>query len=183
MRLSGSPTQLNKEARSWRVRSKRMFGGGYHTKIHFGSFPLEDHRLGFWVTDFPLFEKDADDDALTSSHHPFTAPHPDDLALLDSAPETIRSLGYDIVYNGSEIGGGSIRIHRADLQATIFRLLGLTEQQAHRNSAFFWRPSSMAHLRMAVSRWAWIDSSPCWPVVTASAMSSLSRKQTRRRAP
>jgi aspartyl-tRNA synthetase len=88
-----------------------------------------------WVTDFPLFER-TDEGGLTSNHHPFTSPHPDDLALLDSQPEQVRSLGYDVAYNGTEIGGGSIRIHQADLQAKIFRLLGLDEEQTQRKFGF-----------------------------------------------
>jgi len=87
-----------------------------------------------WVTDFPLFEKT--ETGLSSNHHPFTSPHPDDLHHLDSAPEKARSLGYDVAYNGTEIGGGSIRIHQADLQAKIFTLLGLTDEQTRRKFGF-----------------------------------------------
>jgi aspartyl-tRNA synthetase len=88
-----------------------------------------------WVTDFPLFERNQDG-SLSSNHHPFTSPHPDDLAYLDTQPEKARSLGYDVVYNGTEIGGGSIRIHQADLQAKIFKLLGMSEEQAHEKFGF-----------------------------------------------
>lgn len=88
-----------------------------------------------WVTDFPLFERN-EDGSLSSNHHPFTSPHPDDLALLDTEPEKARSLGYDVAYNGTEIGGGSIRIHQADLQAKIFTLLGLSDEQAQEKFGF-----------------------------------------------
>lgn len=88
-----------------------------------------------WVTDFPLFERN-EDGSLSSNHHPFTSPHPDDLVFLDTQPEKARSLGYDVAYNGTEIGGGSIRIHQADLQAKIFKLLGLTDEQAHEKFGF-----------------------------------------------
>ncbi len=88
-----------------------------------------------WVTDFPLFEKN-EDGSFSSNHHPFTSPHPDDLIYLDTQPEKARSLGYDVAYNGTEIGGGSIRIHQADLQAKIFNLLGLTDEQAHEKFGF-----------------------------------------------
>jgi aspartyl-tRNA synthetase len=88
-----------------------------------------------WVTDFPLFER-TENGGLSSNHHPFTSPHPDDLIYLDTAPEKARSLGYDVAYNGTEIGGGSIRIHQADLQAKIFKLLGLTEEQAKQKFGF-----------------------------------------------
>jgi len=88
-----------------------------------------------WVTDFPLFER-TDEGTLSSNHHPFTSPHPDDLAYLDTTPEKARSLGYDVAYNGTEIGGGSIRIHQADLQAKIFKLLGLSDEEAHQKFGF-----------------------------------------------
>ena len=88
-----------------------------------------------WVTDFPLFER-TEEGGLSSNHHPFTSPHPDDLAYLDNKPEKARSLGYDVAYNGTEIGGGSIRIHQADLQAKIFKLLGLSEEEAHQKFGF-----------------------------------------------
>lgn len=88
-----------------------------------------------WVTDFPLFER-TEDGGLTSNHHPFTSPHPDDLKYLDTEPEKARSLGYDVAYNGTEIGGGSIRIHQTDLQAKIFKLLGLSDEEAHQKFGF-----------------------------------------------
>lgn len=94
----------------------------------------DSHEL-LWVIDFPMFEL-TDTGALSPNHHPFTSPHPEDIALLDSAPEKSRSLGYDIVYNGTEIGGGSIRIHQRDLQAKIFQLIGLSEEEAKEKFGF-----------------------------------------------
>ncbi|HEY8241317.1 MAG TPA: aspartate--tRNA ligase, partial [Kiritimatiellia bacterium] len=79
-----------------------------------------------WVTDFPLFEKTADG-GLTSVNHPFTAPHPEDAKYLDAEPLKARALAYDIILNGTELGGGSIRIHDAETQAKAFRALGLNE--------------------------------------------------------
>ena len=93
-----------------------------------------DHAI-LWVTDFPLFER-TEAGGLSSNHHPFTSPHPEDLAYMDTTPEKARSLGYDVAYNGTEIGGGSIRIHQADLQAKIFKLLGLSEEEAHQKFGF-----------------------------------------------
>jgi aspartyl-tRNA synthetase len=75
-----------------------------------------------WVTDFPLFER-AGDGHLTPMHHPFTSPHPEDVGLLDSAPDRVRALAYDLVLNGVELGGGSIRIHDSRMQAKMFELL------------------------------------------------------------
>jgi len=90
-----------------------------------------------WVTDFPLFEKDSDTHALIAKHHPFTSPHPEDIALLESAPEQCRAQAYDIVLNGTEIGGGSIRIHHSDLQSKLFTLLGLSQEEATEKFGFF----------------------------------------------
>jgi aspartyl-tRNA synthetase len=89
-----------------------------------------------WVIDFPLFEKDPATGALSSVNHPFTAPHPDDLPLLDSAPERVRSLAYDLVLNGTELGGGSLRIADPRLQRHIFSLLGIPEAQAEARFGF-----------------------------------------------
>jgi aspartyl-tRNA synthetase len=89
-----------------------------------------------WIIDFPLFEKDPATGALGSVNHPFTAPHPDDLDLLDSAPEKVRALAYDMVLNGTELGGGSLRIADPRLQRRIFALLGIPEEQAEQRFGF-----------------------------------------------
>ncbi|PYO85928.1 MAG: aspartate--tRNA ligase [Gemmatimonadetes bacterium] len=82
-----------------------------------------------WVMDFPLFEPDAETGKPVFAHHPFTAPHPDDVAKLESDPFACRALHYDAVYNGNELGSGSIRITDASVQRTVFRHLGLTDQE------------------------------------------------------
>ncbi len=81
-----------------------------------------------WVTDFPLFER-SEEGRLVSVHHPFTAPKAEDLPLLESAPEQVRAQAYDIVLNGTELGGGSIRIHDPAFQARMFQILGLPESE------------------------------------------------------
>jgi len=83
-----------------------------------------------WVVDFPLFARDAATGALSSVHHPFTAPHPDDVGLLSSAAERVRALAYDVVKDGLELGGGSIRISDPALQSTVFDVLGIDEREA-----------------------------------------------------
>ena len=87
-----------------------------------------------WVVDFPLFEKE--NDKYFSLHHPFTSPHPNDIELLNSKPENIRSLGYDIVMNGYELGGGSIRIHDRKIQENIFNILGISKDEAKEKFGF-----------------------------------------------
>jgi aspartyl-tRNA synthetase len=89
-----------------------------------------------WVTDFPMFERDPSTGALTAVHHPFTAPNPADLALLESEPWKARAQAYDLVHNGLELGGGSIRIHDPRVQARIFRLLGIDEATAQARFGF-----------------------------------------------
>ncbi|MEA2064204.1 MAG: amino acid--tRNA ligase-related protein, partial [Gemmatimonadota bacterium] len=89
-----------------------------------------------WVTEFPLFEKDPATGAISPAHHPFTSPCPEDLEKLETAPDQVRSRAYDIVLNGSEIGGGSIRIHRQDVQRKIFKALGISEEDAEYKFGF-----------------------------------------------
>ncbi len=84
-----------------------------------------------WVTDFPMFEK-GDDGSVGAVHHPFTRPHPDDVAKLDTDPFDCRSVAYDVVLNGVELGGGSMRIHERDLQAKIFDILKISKEDAER---------------------------------------------------
>lgn len=90
----------------------------------------DSNELAFaWIVDFPLFEKSDSENRLTSSHHPFTRPMDEDLHLLDSEPEKVRSFAYDLVLNGFEIGGGSLRIFKKDLQKKIFEILGLEQEE------------------------------------------------------
>jgi len=98
---------------------------------------IPDGRHDFlWVTDFPLFMRDKGSETLASVHHPFTAPHPDDLGILRSAPERVRALAYDVVMDGMELGGGSIRISDPALQTQIFALLGIDEAAAQTRFGF-----------------------------------------------
>jgi len=92
-----------------------------------------------WIIDFPLLQWNPDEQRYESLHHPFTAPVPEDIDKLDTDPAGIRSQAYDLVVNGSEIGGGSIRIHQPELQQKLFRLLNISEQQAQRQFGFFLR--------------------------------------------
>lgn len=90
-----------------------------------------------WVVDFPLLEFDQEKKTYTYMHHPFTSPNPDDLPHLDTDPGRVRALAYDLVLNGSEVGGGSIRIHRQELQSKMFRVLGISDEEATEKFGFF----------------------------------------------
>jgi aspartyl-tRNA synthetase len=90
-----------------------------------------------WVMDFPLFQWDVEEKRLQSEHHPFTKPKTEDMALLEKEPLKVRAAAYDLVLNGFEVGGGSIRIHSRELQQKIFDLLGLTKAEAEKKFGFF----------------------------------------------
>ncbi len=95
-------------------------------------------RLDFlWVVDFPLLERDEDSGGWTYMHHPFTRPNEADLDRLESDPGSVRAHAYDLVLNGNEIGGGSLRIHRLDVQRRMFRALGFSDDEAERRFGFF----------------------------------------------
>lgn len=89
-----------------------------------------------WVVDFPLLEWDEDTERYHAMHHPFTSPKPEDIEMLDSKPGEVRANAYDLVINGTEIGGGSIRIHDRDLQKLMFKHLGFTEEEAQDQFGF-----------------------------------------------
>ena len=89
-----------------------------------------------WVIDFPMYEWSEEENRLMAMHHPFTSPKPEDYGLLDSDPASVRANAYDMVINGVEVGGGSIRIHDAVLQAKIFKILGFTPEKAQQQFGF-----------------------------------------------
>ena len=90
-----------------------------------------------WVTDFPMFEYDEKENHWNAAHHPFTSPHDEDMDKLQSDPGAVRALAYDVVLNGTELGSGSIRIHRQDIQKQIFTALGMTDEEARSRFGFF----------------------------------------------
>lgn len=106
-----------------------------HLRDKFSLVPDDAPWRFLWVTEFPLFEKN-DKGQWTSSHHPFTSPRPDHLDLLTSDPGKVRAQAYDLVLNGNEIGGGSIRIHRPDVQARVFEALGMSDEEAQAKFGF-----------------------------------------------
>jgi aspartyl-tRNA synthetase len=99
---------------------------------------LDPKKFEFlWVMDFPMFEWDEEGKRWAAAHHPFTSPHERDMDKLESDPGAVRALAYDVVLNGTELGSGSIRIHRQDIQRKIFRALGMTEEEARSRFGFF----------------------------------------------
>jgi len=90
-----------------------------------------------WVTDFPMFEWDETEQRWNAAHHPFTSPHDEDMDKLESDPGAVRAQAYDVVLNGTELGSGSIRIHRQDIQAKIFNALGMSPEEQEARFGFF----------------------------------------------
>jgi len=90
----------------------------------------DDYKF-LWVTEFPMLEWDEEENRFVAEHHPFTSPMDEDLALLDTDPGAVRAKAYDMVLNGIELGGGSIRIHRSDIQKKMFKIIGLTDETAN----------------------------------------------------
>lgn len=98
---------------------------------------LDDHQYNLlWVVDFPLYEYDEETGEYHAKHHPFTSPNPEDLDRLESDPESVKAQAYDIVLNGVELGGGSIRIHDRNLQERMFRVLGLSQEEIDEKFGF-----------------------------------------------
>lgn len=98
---------------------------------------IDESQFAFlWVTDWPLLEWDEDEKRYTAAHHPFTRPFDEDIELMDTNPDQVRAQAYDIVLNGYELGGGSLRIYERDLQEKMFKLLGFTEEQAKEQFGF-----------------------------------------------
>jgi aspartyl-tRNA synthetase len=111
--------------------------GGLRTEVaaEEGLIPEGEHAI-CWVTRFPLLEWDEEQGRWAACHHPFTSPEPEDLDLLETAPERVRARAYDVVLDGVEIGGGSIRIHRPDVQRRVFAALGIDEEEAQSRFGF-----------------------------------------------
>jgi aspartyl-tRNA synthetase len=112
------------------------FMGALRLKVGKDRGRVENSWKPLWVTDFPMFEHDAEAGRFVALHHPFTAPAVDDPAQLVADPHHAVSRGYDMVLNGAEIGGGSIRIHRPEMQATVFELLGIGKDEAEAKFGF-----------------------------------------------
>ncbi len=108
-----------------------------HLRVELGGRPVSEGPYRYlWVVDFPLFDGVDDAGHPVAAHHPFTMPHPDDLDRLETDPASVRSQAYDLVLNGWELGSGSVRIHRADIQSRVFAVLGIGEEEAESRFGF-----------------------------------------------
>ena len=106
-------------------------------RVALGSPPVSEGPHHYvWVTEFPMFEGVDEEGNLMAAHHPFTMPHPDDLDLIETDPLRVRSQAYDLVLNGWELGSGSVRIHRADIQSRILTALGVSDEEAESRFGF-----------------------------------------------
>ena len=117
-----------------RVPTSHVLG---QLRLELGQPPVFEppHRF-VWVSDFPMFEGLDDEGSPVAAHHPFTMPHPEDIDLLETDPLAVRSQAYDLVLNGWELGSGSIRVHRADIQRRVFSALGLSKEDAEARFGF-----------------------------------------------
>ncbi len=125
------PRLSNRERELFGIAGQFRLALGQKFAAKHGAFAQRDFRF-LWVTDFPMFEWDETEGRWNAAHHPFTSPHEEDMPILETDPGAARSLAYDVVLNGTELGSGSIRIHRQDIQSIIFKALGMSpdEQQA-----------------------------------------------------
>jgi aspartyl-tRNA synthetase len=113
----------------------RLALGQKYAERH-GAYKHGNFRF-LWVTDFPMFEWDETEGRWNAAHHPFTSPHDEDMDKLESDPGSVRALAYDVVLNGTELGSGSIRIHRQDIQSKIFKALGMSPEEQQARFGFF----------------------------------------------
>ncbi len=130
------PQWIWKRAGALRLELAKKFADKH--KLYEQTGTANDFKF-LWVTDFPMYEWDEETKVWNAAHHPFTSPHEDDIKAgrLTSDKGAVRALAYDIVLNGTELGSGSIRIHRKDVQAEIFRSLGMSDEEARERFGFF----------------------------------------------
>jgi aspartyl-tRNA synthetase len=115
---------------SWQVAAVSLGALRCELAKRLGIIRKDDFKL-LWVTEFPQFEYSEEEGRLVAMHHPFTAPMDEDIDKLDTDPASVRAKAYDIVLNGCELGGGSIRIHDSELQTKMFEALGFTDEKAN----------------------------------------------------
>jgi aspartyl-tRNA synthetase len=130
------------------MRERQVFEGAGQVRLALAQKFADRHKLFekkgvaadyrfLWITDFPMFEWDEAEGRWNAAHHPFTSPHDEDMDKLERDPGAVRALAYDVVLNGTELGSGSIRIHRQDIQAQIFKALGMSPEEQQARFGFF----------------------------------------------
>jgi aspartyl-tRNA synthetase len=133
----GSESKSRQQAYAvYAAAGQLRLGLGQRYAAKHGALSKRDFRF-LWVTDFPMFEWDDEEGRWNAAHHPFTSPHENDMDKLESDPGAVRALAYDIVLNGTELGSGSIRIHRQDIQSIIFKALGMSKDEQQARFGFF----------------------------------------------
>jgi aspartyl-tRNA synthetase len=134
--LSNEGETLLVIADTWKVVSAAL--GAVRLKLGHDLGMIDENKMAFlWVVDFPLLEQDPDTGTFTYMHHPFTRPRDEDLERLESDPASVRAWAYDLVLNGNEIGGGSLRIYTQELQERMFKAIGIDKDAAQRRFGFF----------------------------------------------
>lgn len=135
-RMDGEPGDfLLFSADTWEVTCRTL--NGLRRRLARELKLYEPDQMHFsWVVEFPMFDHDEEEQRWVAMHHPFTAPRPQDLELLDTDPKAARAVAYDLVINGSEAGGGTIRIHDSEIQQKVFELLGMDEESAKERFGF-----------------------------------------------
>jgi aspartyl-tRNA synthetase len=133
----GTAAKTRKEAQAvYAAAGQFRLALGQKFAAKHGAFDQRDFRF-LWVTDFPMFEWDETEGRWNAAHHPFTSPHEEDMPILETDPGAARSLAYDVVLNGTELGSGSIRIHRQDIQSIIFKALGMSPEEQQARFGYF----------------------------------------------
>lgn len=134
--LSADGDTLLLVADKWKTVSAAL--GAVRLKLAHDLALIDNNKMAFlWVVDFPLLEQDSETGTFTYMHHPFTRPHDEDLERLEADPASVRAWAYDLVLNGNEIGGGSLRIYTQDLQERMFKAIGIDKDEAQRRFGFF----------------------------------------------
>jgi aspartyl-tRNA synthetase len=133
--MRSATTVVHSAAGQFRTEMARKYAGRHGAFS--GDLKAASSYRFLWVTDFPMFEFNTKENTWEPAHHPFTSPHEQDMERLESDPASVRALAYDVVLNGTELGSGSIRIHREDVQQRIFKALGMTKEEAAARFGFF----------------------------------------------
>lgn len=169
-RMDVEPGDLVMFAAGPRLLSDEILGGMRSHMANALEIKREGHDF-LWVVNFPLFHWDEDRKAYAAEHQPFTLPTETDIAKIEADPLAAGSCTYDFVMDGFEAGGGGMRIHNAEMQMSMLKLLALPRSAPSLSSASSWRPSSLVRPRWAVSLWGWTACACCLPVPTPSATS------------